>query len=219
MMEPLASYGKSRSASITNLSTSLSLSILDENGKEIPLRTSLSQPIEILIPRDPDLIIPPRTLHNVTATPHNQSFNFHHLNITSALPISVHFEIEPLGANLSYLFIYRFDQFPLFNTSIQSFDGWTLLCPRNLTNESIYTYFIDNQHTIGHQFIIFGLRELNSTETNTFCSNTPVNTAPLFNEPFHFTSNYQLRLYTSGCYYLDENNQWKSDGVIVGPLD
>ncbi len=25
-------------------------------------------------------------------------------------------------------------------------------------------------------------------------------------------------MYTSGCYYLDENNQWQSDGLVVGPL-
>jgi hypothetical protein len=35
---------------------------------------------------------------------------------------------------------------------------------------------------------------------------------------FEFTSNYQFRVYTSGCYYLDETNQWKSDGILVGPL-
>ncbi|CAF1290182.1 unnamed protein product, partial [Adineta ricciae] len=29
---------------------------------------------------------------------------------------------------------------------------------------------------------------------------------------------YELRLYTSGCYYLDSNNQWQSDGLIVGSL-
>jgi hypothetical protein len=33
-----------------------------------------------------------------------------------------------------------------------------------------------------------------------------------------FASNYQLRIYTSGCYCLDSNNQWKSDGLTVGPL-
>ena len=49
-----------------------------------------------------------------------------------------------------------------------------------------------------------------------FCSNLSLNSnPPITNERFNFTSNYQLRVYTSGCYYLDQNNQWKSDGLMV----
>ena len=87
-----------------------------------------------------------------------------------------------------------------------------------MTNESIYTYFINNQQTIGHQSIVFGLRELNSTELKDFCSNSSIQNPPITNQRYHFTSNYELRIYTSGCYYLDSNNQWQSDGLIVGPL-
>jgi len=85
----------------------------------------------------------------------------------------------------------------------------------DLTNESIYTYFIDNQKTSGHQSIIFGLRELNSTEFNISCLNQSINTPPISNQPFNFTSNYQLRTYSSCCYYLDENNIWQTNGLIV----
>jgi len=38
---------------------------------------------------------------------------------------------------------------------------------------------------------------------------------PITNERFNFTSNYELRIYTSGCYYLDSNNNWQSDGLLV----
>jgi hypothetical protein len=85
----------------------------------------------------------------------------------------------------------------------------------DLTNDTIYKYFIDNQQTFGHQSIIFGLRELNSTEINN-CSMTT--NPPITNQRFNFTSNYELRIYTSGCYYLDENNNWQSDGLLVGSL-
>ncbi|CAF4055957.1 unnamed protein product [Adineta steineri] len=99
-------------------------------------------------------------------------------------------------------------------------DGWTIFCPFNLTNDDTYRYFIDNQQTPGHQSLIFGIRELNSTEMNNYClNNSSINTSlPITDEPFNFTSNYELRIYTSGCYYLDENNNWKSDGLIVGSL-
>ncbi|CAF1479120.1 unnamed protein product, partial [Rotaria sordida] len=89
----------------------------------------------------------------------------------------------------------------------------------NLHNESLYKYFINNEQTSGHQSLIFGLRELNSTEIFQFClENSSIINPSITNQPFYFTSNYELRIYTSACYYLDKNNQWKSDELIVGSL-
>ena len=71
-------------------------------------------------------------LQNVTSmnsTPHNQLFDLHYVNITNILSVSVHFEIRPLNTSLAYLFIYKFDQLPQLNSSINFIDGWTLLCP------------------------------------------------------------------------------------------
>ncbi len=86
-----------------------------------------------------------------------------------------------------------------------------------MNSESIYTYFIDNQRTEGHHSVIFGLRELNSTEMINFCSNSSsLKSPPIINEEFRFTSDYELRIYTSGCYYLDKHNQWTSNGLKVG---
>jgi hypothetical protein len=214
-MHPLASFGTSAVQSNTNLSTSISLSILDQYGNEVPIQTNISQPIQIIIPRDPNLIIPSMNLQNVTSIPHNQIFNLHYVNITSTLAVSIHLEIHPLDTTLAYLFIYKFDQSPKLNSSINQIDGWTLFCPSNLTNESIYTYFIDNQQTSGHQSLIFGLRELNATEVIDYCSLSQLTNPPITDTRFNFTSNYELRLYTSGCYYLDANNNWQSDGLIV----
>ncbi|CAF4160578.1 unnamed protein product, partial [Adineta steineri] len=222
IMEPLAIYGSSKSAlANTNVSTSISLSVIDRSGNEVTIKTNETDPIEIIIPHDPSLIIPVMIIQNVTSinsTFHNQLFSYHYMNITNTLPISAHIEIHPLKTNISYLFIYKFDQIPQLNTSINQIDGWTLFCSLNLTNESMYTYFIDNQQTFGHQSIIFGLRELNSTEIQDFCTNSSIINPPITNTKFNFTSNYEFRMYTSGCYYLDQTNQWKSDGLIVGPL-
>ncbi|CAF4282463.1 unnamed protein product, partial [Adineta steineri] len=172
----------------------------DENENEVSIQTNMSHPIEIIIPRDPNIIIPPMILQNVTSmnyTPHNQLFDLHYLNITSSLSISIHFEIQSLNISLAYLFIYKFDQLPQLNTSINSIDGWTLFCPLNLTNQTSYTYFINNQQTSDHQSIIYGLRELNSTEMINTCSNTSISSLPITDQRFNFTSNYQLRIYTS----------------------
>ncbi|CAF4521529.1 unnamed protein product, partial [Rotaria sp. Silwood2] len=221
MMTPLAPFGNSKFQSNTNLSTSISLSILDKYGNEISIETNINQPIQLIIPRDPNVIIPSMIVQNVTSinsTLHNQLFYLNYINITNDLTIAVHFEIHPLNISLAYLFIYKFDQTPLLNSSTNFIDGWILFCPSNLTNESIYTYLINNQQTFGHQSLIFGLRELNSTEIIDFCSNSSYTNLPITDEGFNFTSNYELRIYTSGCYYLDSNNNWKSDGLIVGSL-
>ena len=112
--------------------------------------------------------------------------------------------------NLSYLLIYKFDEIPRLNRSMNEIDGWKLFCSSIQKNFSL---FLDNQQTIDHQTLIFGLRELTLSESNEFCSNEtlliPIN-------PVHFTSDYQMRIYTSGCYSLDKENQWKSEGLIVG---
>jgi hypothetical protein len=41
-------------------------------------------------------------------------------------------------------------------------------------------------------------------------------TLPISDQSSNFTSNYELRVYTSGCYYLDSNNNYQSDGLLVG---
>ena len=126
MIQPLASFGNCRSESNTNLSRSISLSLFDENGNEISIETNKTNPIELFIPRDPNLIIPPMIKQNLTQ--HHHLFNLHYVNISSSLSISVHIEVEPEMKNISYLFIYKFDRSPLLNSSINEIDGWTLLC-------------------------------------------------------------------------------------------
>ena len=194
-IEPIAPFGNSAS---TNLSRSVSLSGFDSN--------------EIFIPRDPNRVIPSMILQNVTSTFHQQqqSFNLHYVNITSVLSISVHIEIEPLNSSVAYEFIYKFDQIPRVN----QIDGWTRFCP-----SEFHKYFLDNQQTRTHQSLVFGLRELNSSEIEIYCSNSSQSqlSPPIANQSFNFTSNYQLRVYSSGCYFLDTNNQWQDQGLRVGP--
>ena len=135
-MDTLAAYGN---FSNTNLSRSVSLTLVDNNGNDIPFLADSSSPIKVIIPRDPNVVIPPMYLQNVTTTTSINSstnsssshllFRLHYINITSSLPISVHFEIQSLNLTLAYLFIYKFDQTPQLNSSIKSIDGWMIFCP------------------------------------------------------------------------------------------
>jgi hypothetical protein len=137
LVQPLASFGNANSQSNTNLSRLISLSLFDHLGNEIPIQTTLENPIKLIIPRDPNLIIPSMSLQNATASnaaPHNQLFNLHFIDISNSLPISVHFEMHPLNINLGYLFIYKFDSSPILNSSVNQIDGWTLFCPSSKLN-------------------------------------------------------------------------------------
>ena len=131
-MQPLAATGNSRSSANTNVSTSLALSILDQNGNEIPIHTTVDQPIALIIPRDANLIKPSMTLQNISSMlMHNRTFNLHFVNLSrnSNLTVSVHLEIHALDQTRAYWLIYRFDSAPQINASISLLDGWSLLCP------------------------------------------------------------------------------------------
>jgi len=201
-INPLASYGNSQVDYYTNTSRTVSITFIDSNDNEVPYPSNES--IRFFIPRDPNLYLPSMALQNVTSinsTAHNLLFNLHYVNITSLFPISLHLEISPINPNLSYLFIYKFDDTPHLNSTNSDLDGQTTFSPSNLTTDGYFTYFLNNQQTLNHQSFIFGLREINSIE---------------FDQPFEFTSDYLLRIYTSGCYYLDSNNSYQSNGLIVG---
>jgi hypothetical protein len=142
MMQPLASAGSFPSQTNTNLSTTVSLSVVDRNGNDASIRASIDHPIEFIIPRDVNLIVPSMTLQNVTSVAgdaHNQLFNLYYVNITQPHPnltVSLHFEMRPLNTSLGYLMIYKFDGSPQLNSSINQIDGWSLLCPSSESSSS-----------------------------------------------------------------------------------
>ena len=141
MIQPLASASNSGSQANTNLSTTVSLSLIDQNGNDVPVSANADHPFDLIIPRDVNAVVPPMVLQNVTSTNialHNQLFNLHFVNITqnSNLTVSLHFEMRPLNTNLGYLLIYRFDGSPQLNSSINQIDGWSLICP-----SSEFSYF------------------------------------------------------------------------------
>ena len=217
-MNRLAVADLSATGPNTSASRSISFTILDRDGNEVAVATDSSHPIEIIIPRDENLPIPPMLLQNVTSLSllaHAQTFNLHFVNLsTLASSFSIHLEMHPLNRNRSYLLIYKFDQPPRLNSSISDIDGWSLLCPSML-----HTFFLNNQQTSGHRSIIFGIRQLNGTDAQDRCTNQSTHAdPPRSDQPFRFTDNYELRLYTSGCYYLDVDHRWRSDGLLVGPL-
>jgi hypothetical protein len=95
--------------------------------------------IEFFIPRDNNPIVPSMILENVSSIindplMNNRQFNLYFINITQInmnISLSIHFEMHPLNNNLGYMLIYKFDDSPQLNSSIQRIDGWTILCPQS----------------------------------------------------------------------------------------
>lgn len=212
------------------------MTLIDQSGQEIPVSASMNQPIEIIIMRDPNLAVDSFTLQNVSLINNtNETFYFHFVNYSdsSSFDVSIHLELRPLNMGSGYWLIYRYDSAPQINSSTQIIDGWALLCPssKNLlvhcirlqiyfldaTAQGFYRYFIDNRQTSKHQSVIFGIREVSNAEFVDYCQNsTFLNKLPaIFNTSMNFSEDYEIRVYLSGCLYLDQQNNWRSDGLMV----
>jgi hypothetical protein len=130
-MQPLAPLGASQLQANTNMSTTISLTVLDQYENEIPIQATDDQPIEFFIPRDPNLILPDMILQNVLSKSSEELFNLslNRFVINKNLTVSVHFEFRPLNISLGYLFIYKFDKAPQLNSMKNDIDDWDLFCP------------------------------------------------------------------------------------------
>lgn len=68
----------------------------------------------------------------------------------------------------------------------------------------------------------FGLRELNSEEFEKYCSkNISLNSPPMLNieknVKLNFSTDFSIRVFTSGCYFYDNpSGKWTSNGMEVG---
>ena len=89
---------------------------------------------------------------------------------------------------------------------------------QTLNNDSYYSFFQNMAQVNGFKgFVGYGIRELNSSETTSYCSNgMTLNSIPLIKEPVNFTSDFLIRTYTSGCYYYDTaSGKWFADGITL----
>ena len=95
------------------------------------------QPIEIIIPRDPNMLIKQIFTPNITQINSNLNqsnvylfrIEFHRdLHFSN----SFHLQLHPPTNNISYLLFHRFDRQPI--SSFHSFNHqWTLLCPQSIS--------------------------------------------------------------------------------------
>jgi hypothetical protein len=211
-----------------------SASLSFHNGvNEIQVTTNLTYPILLTLARDPSIVIPQFIQQNFSVfsdldLAENQLavYNFS----LSSPNSSFHFHLQPDKLNTSYLLVLKYDDLPVINTTVQVYDSFTVACGNlDLKSEANDQFFVLFASMSANQYLAssigVGVRELHPTEIETLCFNRTANSAipvldttNLTNATFEtlFTTNYSIRAYSSGCYYLDpQSGMWRSDGMDV----
>jgi hypothetical protein len=111
------------------LSSSVGLSLYDENANEIEITQSLSA-IDILIERDQN--INQRSYEYVNAT--NIGFLTGSFILQNSFKIkmnnaSIHIEIKPLNATIAYLLVLKLGYMPLINSTNADYSSFKVFCP------------------------------------------------------------------------------------------
>lgn len=212
------------------LSTSMGLSFFDEDGNQVSIKNS-RKPIDIWIPRERSLPDYPFQLVNTSNLTVSGQLLPNSFQIESN-NASIHLEIRPEAdlneANtIGYLVLIRFGLTPVLNFTQKSYDHWQILCPQNAknvsTNQTQYSqflFFMNISQVNGRKgFVGYSIRELNQTELNTHCPNNTLKEPPILtNNSQLFNYDFSVRVYTSGCYYLDQSSgKWRSDGMEILP--
>ena len=217
-------------------SKSISYSLYDENRTEIAIKDQ-NKPIEYWIAKDPSLPIEQYTFIQASnASVKKNTTNLVYLNGAyvngfklSGSNVSVHVQIKPEKKNVGYLFLMKFGGNALANSSTKYFDKWSVFCPATdfieENNESFFLFFMNMSKVNSYKgYIGYSITELNTTQfsmidclnkTNISALDTLISSLerPAANKSL-FESNFWVRVYTSGCYFMDDN-KWSSIGMEI----
>ena len=108
------------------------LSIYDDNLNEISIVES-SIPIDIIIPRDPNLTVPSFQYVNATSfgLMANNQYLPNCLNITIG-NVSLHIEIKPFNFNIGYIVIMKLGYTPIVNSTYADYTSFKIICPSKI---------------------------------------------------------------------------------------
>jgi hypothetical protein len=183
------------------LSKSIEFSLYDEKHKEIPVSNQM-KPLDIWISRnqkDNSLF----HLVNVTSNGSDslaggQYINGFYVNgfTLSGSNQSIQIQLKPNKMNKTYLVLVKFGDNPSLKSNY--YDLKNILCPQDLhTAENVYLTFVNMSSVNGRK----GYVGYSITELNVNCENKSLN----INETMNGTlvDNFEIRVYTSGCYFMD----------------
>jgi len=157
---------------------------------------------------------------------------------------SIHIQIKPNNKSISYLTLLKFGDNPNLQLNNKYYDLLNIYCPNDLINDdqnhSFYlifanmskVYSFNNKTSNG--YIGFSIIEIsNLNNLNLYCQNKSFNSSSVIdlliddliqnqnnkttnNNSSSFTDNYSIRIYSSGCYYMNtQTNEWSSYGMEI----
>jgi hypothetical protein len=198
------------SVSIQN-SKSIGLTFFDSNSTEQSI-SNLSDYFQFAIPRTNQ--IPSFKPFNTINKTIIDSRNLLTLDgfIISTNNVSIHYQLKPTNyLTHGYFIALKFGSNPYLNKTIQLFDMFQIFCPLNdlqtENNESFYTLFANMSKTFNFTgFIGIGIKQLSTSEFINYCIiNKSSNTYSIDNQnPVQFTDNISVRVFLSGCYYINK---------------
>ncbi len=186
------------------------------------------------------MIIKTETRRNTTSKNQLATFTIS----LSQLEQSVFLNIKPEDYTVSYLLVLKFGQVPFVSSSSSVYDSFVLFCSnkgklhvrsydRIFKSKRIYFLFLDLIVGPGFSYYLYfsdpgdnfnlatslsyGLRELDANEYQKYCVNSATATQPPVSiNTTSFTADYEVRAFSSGCYYLDSaTGNWLSDGLVI----
>jgi len=113
------------------LSSSVGLSLYDENSNELEITQSLS-PIDILIQRDQN--VSRIKFEYVNATDNGFLSGSYFLQNSFKIKMnnaSIHIELKPLNTSLAYLLVMKLGYMPLINSTHADYSFFKVFCPSN----------------------------------------------------------------------------------------
>ena len=173
------------------------------DNSEIPIKKS-SQPLVARIKRIDYSYL---KLNQINATVMNfsqqQQLMINALNITK-LNSSVHIHLKSSDLSQAYLIVLKLSDNLVFNSTIQLADYSQIMCPNSSsqTNDSFdsyYSFFLNMKQVNSYIGLIsFGIRELNQTEQENYCTvyqtlmNNSFQSLPMTDQ-LKFNNNFHLR--------------------------
>ena len=224
MQMALTGYNGDNETNI-GLSRSFDFSLLDESMTEYQVN-NVSKTIDLWISRDTSVLIQPYQYINITSlkssiTNLNGSkinngylMNGFQLNGTS---VSIHIQLKPLNKSVAYLSLLKFGDNPTLENNYS--DIMNIFCPKDLINDTYHLTFLNMSQINKYKgYMGYSLIELDATKID--CLNKSNNSLAKLSElkqnQSNFTSNLWLRIYSSGCYYMDTlTNKWSSFGMEI----
>jgi hypothetical protein len=186
-----------------------------------------SSTVEFWITRDSALATNMPSFQYINASSFNMSSGNQLATFTVTLADlnqAVFVNIQPEDDTVSYLLATKFGQTPVISNSTLTYDTFKILCSNtNLIQGSdfnYYLYFSSSENNVNSVVSFsYGLRQLTTTEYHAFCVNQQTPSSPPVlpntNSTF-FTADFQVRTYSSGCFYLDSGTgKWASNNLVI----